>query len=181
MTRSRRRLALLATATTVALTGAAAGPAHAEPPPDAPEQIDNGDFSAGVSPWFSYGTGTLGVTDGRLCTTIPGGLANPWDAGIGQDGVPLVAGAEYTLGFDVSATPGTVPLDGHEHHVPGRQSGEPPADLVGVRRVTQLPHQPGDRRGVLGSGGAYLRRHGVSTVIGVASVGHPTDAPRHLR
>ncbi|WP_422733703.1 glycoside hydrolase family 9 protein [Micromonospora sp. WMMD558] len=107
MTPSRRRLALLAAAATVALTGAAAGPAQAEPPPDAPEQLDNGDFSAGVSPWFSYGTGTLGVTDGRLCTTVPGGLANPWDAGIGQDGVPLVAGAEYTLGFDVSATPGT--------------------------------------------------------------------------
>ncbi|NJP32537.1 glycoside hydrolase family 9 protein [Micromonospora thermarum] len=107
MTPSRRRLALLTAAATVALTGAAAGPAQAEPPPDAPEQIDNGDFSAGVSPWFSYGTGTLGVTDGRLCTTVPGGLANPWDAGIGQDGVPLVAGAEYTLGFDVSATPGT--------------------------------------------------------------------------
>ncbi|RLK22409.1 non-processive endocellulase [Micromonospora sp. M71_S20] len=107
MTPSRRRLALLATATTIALTGATAGTAHAEPPPDAPEQIDNGDFSAGVSPWFSYGTGPLGVTDGRLCTTVPGGLANPWDAGIGQDGVPLVAGAEYTLGFDVSATPGT--------------------------------------------------------------------------
>ncbi|KAB1138690.1 glycosyl hydrolase family 5 [Micromonospora sp. AMSO12t] len=107
MTPSRRRLALLATATAIALTGATAGTAHAEPPPDAPEQIDNGDFSAGVSPWFSYGTGPLAVTDGRLCATVPGGLANPWDAGIGQDGVPLVAGAEYTLGFDVSATPGT--------------------------------------------------------------------------
>ncbi len=106
MTPSRRRLALLTAAATVALTGAAAGPAHADPPPDAPEQIDNGDFSAGVSPWFSYGTGALGVTDGRLCTTVPAGLANPWDAGIGQDGVPLVAGAEYRLGFDVSATPG---------------------------------------------------------------------------
>ncbi|SCG17350.1 Carbohydrate binding domain-containing protein [Micromonospora echinofusca] len=107
MTPSPRRLALLAAATAVALTAATAGAAHAEPPPDAPEQIDNGDFSAGVSPWFSYGTGPLGVTDGRLCATVPGGLANPWDAGIGQDGVPLVAGAEYTLGFDVSATPGT--------------------------------------------------------------------------
>ncbi|MGC4748605.1 glycoside hydrolase family 9 protein [Micromonospora sp. DT201] len=105
MTPSRRRL-LLAAATTLALTGAGAGAAHADPPPDAPEQIDNGDFSAGVSPWFSFGTGPLAVTDGRLCTTVAGGLANPWDAGIGQDGVPLIAGAEYTLGFAVSATPG---------------------------------------------------------------------------
>ncbi|MBM7493697.1 endoglucanase [Micromonospora luteifusca] len=106
MTPSRRRL-LLAAATTLALTGAGAGAAHADPPPDAPEQIDNGDFSAGVSPWFSFGTGALAVTDGQLCTTVAGGLANPWDAGIGQDGVPLIAGAEYTLGFAVSATPGT--------------------------------------------------------------------------
>ncbi|MBQ1017185.1 glycoside hydrolase family 9 protein [Micromonospora sp. D93] len=105
MTSSRRRL-LLAAATTLALTGAGAGAAHADPPPDAPEQIDNGDFSAGVSPWFSFGTGALAVTDGQLCTTVAGGLANPWDAGIGQDGVPLIAGAEYTLGFAVSATPG---------------------------------------------------------------------------
>ncbi|MEW1588994.1 glycoside hydrolase family 9 protein [Micromonospora vinacea] len=105
MTPSRRRL-LLAAATTLALTGAGAGAAHADPPPDAPEQIDNGDFSAGVSPWFSFGTGALAVTDGQLCTTVAGGLANPWDAGIGQDGVPLIAGAEYTLGFAVSATPG---------------------------------------------------------------------------
>ena len=107
MTPSRRRLAVLAAATTVALAGSSAGTAHADPPADAPEQITNGDFSAGVSPWFSYGTGPLGVTDGQLCTTVPGGLANPWDAGIGQDGVPLIAGAEYTLGFDVTATPGS--------------------------------------------------------------------------
>ena len=108
MTPHRRRL-LLAAATTLALAGAGAGAAYADPPPDAPEQIENGDFSAGVSPWFSYGTDALTVTDGRLCTTVPGGLANPWDAGIGQDAVPLVAGAEYTLGLDVSATPGTAP------------------------------------------------------------------------
>ncbi len=107
MTPSRRRLTVLAVATTVALIGpSAAGTAHADPPADAPEQITNGDFSTGVSPWFSYGTGPLGVTDGQLCATVPGGLGNSWDAGIGQDAVALVGGAEYTLGFDVTATPG---------------------------------------------------------------------------
>ncbi|MFU8873722.1 glycoside hydrolase family 9 protein [Micromonospora sp. SL4-19] len=104
---SRRHFAALAATTTLVLIGATAGPAHAEVPPDAPEQLRNGDFSAGTSPWFGYGTGDLGVSDGRLCTTVPGGLANPWDAGIGQDAVPLIAGAEYELSFDVSATPGT--------------------------------------------------------------------------
>ncbi|MFC4144939.1 glycoside hydrolase family 9 protein [Micromonospora mangrovi] len=106
MTSSRRRRTALAAATTLVLTGATAGVAHAEVPPDAPEQLQNGDFSAGVAPWFSYGTGPLAVTDGRLCTTVAGGLANPWDAGIGEDAVPLTAGAEYQLSFDVSATPG---------------------------------------------------------------------------
>ncbi|MER7168626.1 glycoside hydrolase family 9 protein [Micromonospora sp. NPDC000207] len=104
--RRRRRLTILATVTTLALTGTTV-PAFADPPAEAPEQVRNGDFSDGVSPWFSFGTGPLAVTDGQLCTTVAGGLANPWDAGIGQDAVPLVAGAEYTLGFDVSATPGT--------------------------------------------------------------------------
>ncbi|MEV0430749.1 glycoside hydrolase family 9 protein [Micromonospora sp. NPDC050495] len=106
MTPSRRRLTALAAATTLVLT-ATAGVAHAEVPPDSPEQIRNGDFSDGTSPWFSYGTDALAVTDGRLCTTVPGGLANLWDAGIGQDAVPLIAGAEYELSFDVSASPGS--------------------------------------------------------------------------
>ncbi|SBT37878.1 glycoside hydrolase family 9 protein [Micromonospora auratinigra] len=104
MTPSRRRLTALAAATTLALTGVTAGTAHAEVPPDAPEQVKNGDFSEGVNPWFSFGTGTLAVTDGRLCAPVAGGLANPWDAGIGQSAVPLLAGAEYRLSFDVSAT-----------------------------------------------------------------------------
>ncbi|MEE3920722.1 hypothetical protein V2I01_28255 [Micromonospora sp. BRA006-A] len=103
MTRSRRRLAALA-ATTLALTGLTAGPASAEVPPDAPEQLRNGDFSAGVS-LVLYGTGDLAVVDGRLCTSVAAGTANPWDAGIGQDAVPLTQGAEYELSFDVSATP----------------------------------------------------------------------------
>ncbi|MFG2109074.1 glycoside hydrolase family 9 protein [Micromonospora chersina] len=106
MTPSRRRLTALAAAAALALTGGTAAPARAEVPPDAPEQLRNGDFSAGTSPWFSYGTGDLGVTNGRLCTTVAGGLANPWDAGIGQDALPLIAGAEYELSFDISATPG---------------------------------------------------------------------------
>ncbi|WP_422756759.1 glycoside hydrolase family 9 protein [Micromonospora sp. WMMD708] len=106
MTRRRRRHLAVLAATTLILTGAGTGVAHAEVPPDAPEQISNGDFSEGVSPWFSYGTGPLDVVDGRLCVTVPAGLANPWDAGIGHDGVRLNAGAEYKLSFDISATPG---------------------------------------------------------------------------
>ncbi|MGW0434884.1 glycoside hydrolase family 9 protein [Micromonospora sp. NPDC003197] len=106
----RSRLALIATATVLALTSTTA-PAHADPPPrDAPEQIENGDFSAGVPPWFSYGTGPIGVVDGRGCATVPGGLGNLWDAGIGQGAIPLVAGSSYTLSFAVSASPGNSAL-----------------------------------------------------------------------
>ncbi|MDI6102803.1 glycoside hydrolase family 9 protein [Actinoplanes sp. NEAU-A12] len=75
-------------------------------PPGGPEQIENGDFAEGTSGWYSYGTTSTGADDGRLCSTVPGGLANPWDAGIGQNGVALVAGSTYTFAFDASATPG---------------------------------------------------------------------------
>ncbi|SCG51761.1 Carbohydrate binding domain-containing protein [Micromonospora siamensis] len=104
--RRRRRRAALAAATVLALLGTGAGTAYAEVPPDAPEQLTNGDFAAGVNPWFSYGTGPLDVVDGWLCTGVAAGTANPWDAGIGQEGVRLLAGAEYTIAFDVRATPG---------------------------------------------------------------------------
>ncbi|GAA3934874.1 glycoside hydrolase family 9 protein [Actinoplanes auranticolor] len=78
----------------------------ATPPPAGPEQVENGDFSDGTAGWYSYGTTDTGIDDGRLCTAVPAGLANPWDAGIGQNGVTLVAGSSYTLSFDASASPG---------------------------------------------------------------------------
>ena len=91
------------------------------------------------------------VTDGRLCTTVAGGLANPWDAGIGQDGVPLIAGAEYTLGFDVSATPGAArqgraaarqrPL----HHVRERGRHAPTGTAQRVEQTFTVPDDNPER------------------------------------
>jgi endoglucanase len=75
------------------------------PPGGGPEQVANGDFSQGMLGWFAYGTSSAGVTGGQLCAEVPGGLANPWDAGIGQNNVPLLAGSEYTFSFDASAGP----------------------------------------------------------------------------
>ncbi|AGL16685.1 glycoside hydrolase family 9 protein [Actinoplanes sp. N902-109] len=75
-------------------------------PPAGAEQLENGDFSDGTAGWYSYGTTATGVDDGQLCTTVPGGLANPWDAGIGQNNVTLQAGSAYTLSFDATASPG---------------------------------------------------------------------------
>ncbi|MBE1488784.1 glycoside hydrolase family 9 protein [Plantactinospora soyae] len=80
--------------------------APTDPPPGGAEQVDNGDFDDGTSGWYSYGTTSFGVTDGRLCSAVPGGLANPWDAGVGQNDVTLVAGETYALSFDASAEPG---------------------------------------------------------------------------
>jgi len=77
------------------------------PPGDAPEWITNGGFDQGTNGWFVYGVTESGVTDGQLCATVPGGLANPWDAGIGQNDIPLVEGSTYTLSFTASADPPT--------------------------------------------------------------------------
>jgi endoglucanase len=74
---------------------------------DPPEQLKNGGFDSGSAGWFTFGTTNVGTSDGRLCTTVPGGLANPWDAGIGQNDVPLVNGSSYTLSFDAAADPGS--------------------------------------------------------------------------
>jgi endoglucanase len=76
-------------------------------PGGAPEQLENGNFDNGSAGWFAYGASSSGITDGRFCATLPTGLVNPWDAGIGQNDVPLVAGAEYTYTFEASADPPT--------------------------------------------------------------------------
>ncbi|MDG4830166.1 glycoside hydrolase family 9 protein [Solwaraspora sp. WMMD1047] len=85
----------------VSLTSEEAGP-----PADGAEQLQNGDFSDGTTGWFSYGTSSFGVDDGRLCSGVPAGLANPWDAGVGQNAVTLLAGEAYAFSFDASADPG---------------------------------------------------------------------------
>ena len=77
------------------------------PPPGGAEQLQNGDFSDGTTGWFSYGTDSFGIDDGRLCSAVPAGTANPWDAGVGQNDVTLLAGESYALSFEASAAPGT--------------------------------------------------------------------------
>lgn len=83
-----------------------ASDASTEPPPGGAEQISNGDFADGTSGWYSYGTTSTGVTGGQLCSAVPGGLANPWDGGVGQNDVALIAGETYALSFDATAEPG---------------------------------------------------------------------------
>ncbi|MBP2337945.1 glycoside hydrolase family 9 protein [Saccharothrix coeruleofusca] len=69
------------------------------------ERIVNGSFSTGsLDPWWA-GTGvTNRLVGGELCAAVPGGTTNPWDALIGQNGVPFEAGQSYTMAFDAYAT-----------------------------------------------------------------------------
>lgn len=68
------------------------------------QRILNGDFSSGsADPWWG-GAGTLThVTSGEFCVDVTGGTANPWEALVGQNGVPYEAGQSYTLRFDAHA------------------------------------------------------------------------------
>ena len=76
------------------------------PPAGGPEQVENGDFADGTAGWYSYGTTSAGIVDGQFCPAVPGGLVNPWDAGIGQNDITAAwPGREYTFSFDASADP----------------------------------------------------------------------------
>ncbi|WP_228122352.1 glycoside hydrolase family 9 protein [Saccharothrix syringae] len=70
------------------------------------ERLVNGTFTGTLDPWWA-GTGVSNrLVNGELCATVPGGTANPWDALIGQNGVPFEAGQSYTMKFDAyAATP----------------------------------------------------------------------------
>ena len=95
--RSAGALLALLLGTVWAMPGAPAQEAGAE-------QVVNGDFSTGTAPWFSF-PDPGAVTDGVFCTAVPGGLANPWDAIVGQNDIALEAGVTYRLSFDASSAP----------------------------------------------------------------------------
>ncbi|WP_107046714.1 glycoside hydrolase family 9 protein [Streptomyces albus] len=81
-----------------ALSGPAIG---AEP---GPELVTNGDFSNGTTGWWLTDNVPGSVVDGRLCAEVPAGTANPWDAIVGQNDIPLTAGESYTLRYTASST-----------------------------------------------------------------------------
>lgn len=101
MTTPKRVLAALgAAALTISLAvGSPGGTAHAQ---EEFELIINGDFTEGTAPWWWTGNLAPAVTDGQLCTEVPGGTVNPWDAIIGQDNLLLQTGESY--GFELTAS-----------------------------------------------------------------------------
>lgn len=101
MTTRTRVLAAAAAAalTTSLVAGAPGGAAHAQ---EEFELIVNGDFADGTAPWWWTSNLAPEVVDEQLCTQVPGGTVNPWDAIIGQDNLALQAGESYA--FRVTAT-----------------------------------------------------------------------------
>ncbi|HEX6346506.1 glycoside hydrolase family 9 protein [Umezawaea sp.] len=96
------------------------------------ERLVNGTFSGGsADPWWN-GAGTSGrVTDGEFCTAVTGGTTNPWDALIGQNGVPFEAGQSYTFAFDARATtPQRVSAVAGEGVAPYRQIAKQDFDVT---------------------------------------------------
>lgn len=70
----------------------------------AAQNLANGNFDSGAAdPWWTGGSATTQVVDGRLCIDVPGGTVNPWDAMLGQSGVQIEPGELYRFQFDVSA------------------------------------------------------------------------------
>ncbi|GGS77911.1 MULTISPECIES: glycoside hydrolase family 9 protein [Streptomyces] len=106
MKRRRTALAALTALLAAGLTALPAAPAGAEET----EQVRNGTFDDGTAPWWTTGNLTAAVDDGRLCADVPGGTANRWDAIIGQNDIPLVAGETYRFSFSASGTPAGHPV-----------------------------------------------------------------------
>jgi endoglucanase len=98
--RPRRTALVAAVAAGLALTGVAVSNAYA----DDAEQLRNGTFDSGTPPWWWTGNLAPRVVHGQLCTTVPGGTKNPWDAIIGQNGIALHRGVLYTLSFTATAS-----------------------------------------------------------------------------
>ena len=99
---SRRRL-VVAVMTALVL-GAAAAPAAQAQDEEPTNLITNGDFASGTTGWWSTENLTGAAADGEWCLDVPGGTLNAWDAIVGQNDLPLVAGESYELRFNARAS-----------------------------------------------------------------------------
>ncbi|GAA3867927.1 glycoside hydrolase family 9 protein [Celeribacter arenosi] len=70
----------------------------------AADQVTNGTFDENTDGWFSSENITMELVDGMVCADVPGGTVNPWDAIIGQNGVPQELGEAYEFRFDAMGT-----------------------------------------------------------------------------
>ncbi len=77
---------------------------HAQPPQTVGNLLQNGDFSAGLAPWWATSSVAADAASGALVATINNAGSNPWDAIVGQNGVNLQAGQTYTVTFRIRAS-----------------------------------------------------------------------------
>jgi endoglucanase len=87
-----------------ALSGLRPAVSQAAGPAATGNLIVNGDFSAGFGPWWATASVSPDASSGELAATIINGGANPWDAIVGQNFLPIYASATYTLSFDIHAS-----------------------------------------------------------------------------
>ncbi|MFC7481450.1 glycoside hydrolase family 9 protein [Luedemannella flava] len=80
------------------------GPPPGSGGPTGAEQLTNGGFDEGATPWWWTASAPSEVVDGQLCATIADATVNPWDAIIGQNGVKIVEGTTYQLSFSAKAS-----------------------------------------------------------------------------
>jgi endoglucanase len=100
-------------AAALAVTGAVALSPSAQA---AAEQIPDGAFDTGLGGWYAYGVASgPTLVDGALCVDVADGTTNPWDAAIGLNGIPAVAGEGYQLQFRAKASKGVVPNANFQH------------------------------------------------------------------
>ena len=71
------------------------------------ELLPHTSFAESLGPWGLYGGSDPVFADGAVCTALPGGQSNPWDAGLAFTGIPVEEGQNYVLTFTASATPDT--------------------------------------------------------------------------
>ena len=86
-------------------------------------------FAESLGPWGLYGGSDPVFAHGAVCTSLPGGQSNPWDAGLSYNGLPIEAGQNYVLSFRASATPDTVGARHSSARAAGRtgpRSSSPP-------------------------------------------------------
>ncbi|MEO7221251.1 MAG: cellulase N-terminal Ig-like domain-containing protein, partial [Devosia sp.] len=68
------------------------------------ELVTNGAF-ADAAGWWATQNLTLEISDGQLCTSVPGGTTNPWDAIVGVNDLALVKGESYEFSFAYRGEP----------------------------------------------------------------------------
>ena len=96
-----RRLMLATAVAAVAITTLIAAPRITR----AAEQVPDGTFDAGMGAWYAYGVAAgPTLTAGALCVDTQAGTVNPWDAAIGRNDIPALAGQGYQLTFQARAT-----------------------------------------------------------------------------